>query len=239
MTSFDFDASYDAFLVGDAGGWAWSGPTGEHFGVLKRVVEATSGTISTTCHFDNSTVKIRFDIAPIVASLSSSFTLSIGALMYMTVTLPGTTSASVTSPITVLGGASLGSVDEIAVGTVLNDVAWTHGVEITIPSVQTLTSTTLELTHTGGGSGSTDVAIDNLLVIGGTCGTGSACTCGRNAQYAAGGASTGNNDGRMYLVETKDSIAPGYADNAELTCAHCGKQDESSWVGKNRTFIQL
>ena len=115
------------------------------------------------------------------------------------------------------------------------DYVWTLAWEVTVP-VPVHVATTLEFRHSGGGSGSADVAIDNIEVVGGYCGTSSACTCGAGRKYAGGGQVNDNHKAHMYLVETKDSIAPGYADNAELTCAHCGKQDESSWVGKNISF---
>ena len=125
-------------------------------------------------------------------------------------------------------------------GTAKTDIVWTRGWEITVPSVPLNTATTLEFTHTGGGTSSADVMVDNIVVVGGACGTSSACVCGgANRKHAAAGASTDNNEARMHIAESKGTIAditPGYSDNAELTCAHCGKQDESSWVGKNRTF---
>jgi hypothetical protein len=141
---------------------------------------------------------------------------------YATIRIPGSTDPSNATIIFYNGAASNNYAYGMKTGESYNDLLWAEAVDIDIllPR-QPVGGAQLLLTHTSSGSGSSDIAIDNLVVEGGTCGTGLACICTGETPHAEAGDIRNTDKGVISMVETVSAAAPGYADNIELTCAHC------------------
>eukprot|EP01050_Picozoa_sp_SAG11_P012932 SAG11_NODE_1474_length_4839_cov_2.761603_2_plen_590_part_00 len=115
-------------------------------------------------------------------------------------------------------------------GTNYYHLVWTQGWEISISLQDRTDGVHLALIHIGTGGGSSDVAVDNIIVRGGTCGSGKGCICSADSRYAEAGDDIDNADGAIFMAEAAGSMAPGYPDNIELTCAHCLVQNTAGAV---------
>eukprot|EP01050_Picozoa_sp_SAG11_P012935 SAG11_NODE_1474_length_4839_cov_2.761603_5_plen_204_part_01 len=110
-----------------------------------------------------------------------------------------------------------------------SDLVWITGWEITMKISNQLHTPkqSLKFTHTSTGSQASDVSIDNVVVLGATCGTGAACVC-RGTEYTERGDTTDDAVGVVNLVEASGQLSEyvtGMDAKYEMTCARCIKSD--------------
>jgi hypothetical protein len=118
------------------------------------------------------------------------------------------------------------------------DTVWTNGWElhISLPASAVGPKVSLSFKHTAAEAGSyaSDVAIDNVVITGGTCGTSLACVCHDGSIYTEKGevasATTAWLSPMESYSETTVDMAPGYVDELDMTCAHCTIQSRSGAV---------
>jgi len=196
-------------------GWEWVSTMGDHEGVLHRTTDLGTGSIFTDCTFETANVVINMDILPRKFHQESKFLLSIGGVDYARLTIPGSTDTSQTDEVEIeLFNDALSNLREgdIITGLSNTDVVWTSGWELSLalPDDHVGKSVKLMFTHVAADSGTSasDVALDNVVVTGGVCGTGYACTCLAGDDLARAGTvtttshTTSASGARMQLAET-------------------------------------
>ena len=247
MTHFTFD-SIGEFMIGSKGytgtnHWTWvNHQLGDHTGVLVRHQDQQSADASTLCRFapgegEDSKVKLTMDVLPNKHSFESTFEVLVDTKVYARVTIPGSTDPLFTDcPIELLNGAT-SNMNAMTtaetyknIATTQTDIKWTKWVlEFTVPTA----SAKLTFRHTTTNkASSSDVAIDNLVVMGADCGTHKACKCLPSSPEERAltpslsrGVNTANAAGsRLTPVETNGALGAAYANNVELTCAQCEVQ---------------
>jgi hypothetical protein len=220
-------------------GWLWTATLGSHSGVLQRTHDIGSGEISTNCRFQQPEIKIKLDILPRKFFQPSTFEISINGTAYVKVVIPGTTDTSEASAVEIalLSGA-VSSTQSMSTGLSNSDIAWVNDWEISLSLPATLIGVEVPMTFTHiaaqQGTSTSDVALDNVIVSGGTCGTAFACTCraGEHTARTAVPATTTTSGARVQLAETHGSdsadptqaAAPGYWSGYEIACAHCSQR---------------
>ena len=234
MTSFRFDYNVpNDFSDTQQDGWRWAttvGGTSTQRGVFIRDTDSGTGSIETQCSFDTRDIKVKIDIMPRKWYKDATFDVVIDGATYASVLIPGneqlgTVLLQEVCNLTLAENTSSNK-PYLLTGINHNDLYWESDWELSIRLPEKPTKpATFSFVHTGAPSGQAgDVAIDNVFVTGGICGSYSTCTCQHGSQYAAAGnqRNQARNEGaRVMLAETRDADVAGYLDNVELTCAHC------------------
>ena len=237
MTAFLFDASLGArqgdFLsnvvgsTGGSAGWAWLASLGDHTGVVQRTADSNTGSISTPCFFDSTSVTISMDVLPRKYNTDATFELSIDDVVYASIDIPGSTDAvALSATITTSNGATT-SHKTMTTGTTNADLKWTNSwiLTLTLPTMPS-DSVPLTLSHRAGAGAASDVAIDNLVVTGATCGTAMACICNGGSKFATSPNNNhaDNNIATVQLTEPSTELSKliaGADFGVEMTCAMC------------------
>ena len=219
----DSDWAHVAAAAQVGSGWAHVATLGDHAGVLERITDTGTATLTTQCKFNANTVTIVMDVLPRKNNLASTLTVSIGATVFAEVAIPGSSDSTITdAPITLSNGAS-SSLESMTTGADNTDLVWTTAWELAVTLSLADISATLALNfkHTSTCSAASDVAVDNMIVKNATCGTGRACLCFGNNKYALEGDRTHTSATNMVIVESYGTPGPGYTNEVEVTCAQC------------------
>ena len=170
-TVFRFKDNWDDFVgssEGTGGKWYWQSSFGDHSGVLVRTADSRWASVSTPCVFSQPNIEIRADVLPRKYIRNSKLTISVDGVTYATITLPGPNDENDVSNATIAteNGAS-SNMRGLITGKNYNDLLWTNDwvLTITLPTLPKRT-VPLTLTHTATGSGSSDIALDNIVVLG-------------------------------------------------------------------------
>eukprot|EP01043_Picozoa_sp_COSAG02_P071836 COSAG02_NODE_13293_length_1414_cov_0.989354_2_plen_173_part_01 len=155
------------------------------------------------------------DILPRKHHQESVFILSIGAVDYVKLVVPGSTDTSTADKVEIeLFNDALSNLrdGDMHTGLSNDDLIWITGWELTLILPDNLVGTSVKLTFThiaaDSGTSTSDVALDNVVVKGGICGTGFACTCLPGDTFARAGTVTTTSHtssasgARMQLAET-------------------------------------
>eukprot|EP01046_Picozoa_sp_COSAG06_P009822 COSAG06_NODE_520_length_14748_cov_4.841423_2_plen_4490_part_00 len=176
MTVFRFDHDVDSFQqrVDGVTGWSHAG------GAMQRTDDLTSGAAIASCVFRKSTTTIKMDLMSRRQTKTSSFQIAINGVTYILAELPGLDTVNPMTGMMVtrgnifaLNGASSNK-NELVLGIDTYTRTWNRDWTITIPGLSVGIPLDMVFTHgrsTEGDDPSSDVAVDNIYVTGGVCGS--------------------------------------------------------------------
>jgi hypothetical protein len=193
MTKFDFDVDIDAFRTRSSGGqWAYApkAPRSAVNGLMQRTDDSSTGSIYTNCLLSQRTIRLELDCLPIQQQKGSTFKISVAGTVYAFVDLPGSDSFRTEAIVHALNGASSNMQTFPMHLPDSSRPSWTRSWIISIELgswVPLDLGVELGFTHDGGapagiswpiGAASSDILLDNVVVVGGVCGTGlGRCVC--------------------------------------------------------------
>jgi len=233
MTQFNFvrDISDFAQESGGTSKWVWASTLGDHSGVMYRSYDYKFANVSSLCTMDSKYVRIVMDVLPRKYYYDSTFEVELDGTIYAKIVIPGDTKNQASSAaVTVQNGATT-NMNALTTGKGYYDLKWTNGWEINITLSKIPTGKVrLTFNHTVSKAPGSDIAVDNVVIYGGTCGSHSACICHEGSEYAEAGYKKLNYKSDMWMTETVYEAAPGYVDYVEVTCAHCSVQNANGAI---------
>ena len=176
MTVFRFDHDVSSFQqhVDGTIGWSHAG------GAMQRTDDLTSGAAIASCVFRKSTITITLDIMSRRQTKTSSFQIAINGVTYILAELPGLDTVNPMTGMMVnrgnvfqLNGASSNK-NELVLGIDTYTRTWNRNWVISISGLSVGIPLDLAFAHSRSSEGndpSSDVAVDNVYVTGGVCGS--------------------------------------------------------------------
>ena len=148
--------------------------------------------MSTPCKFDSTNISISMDVLPAVNVQPSTLVVAVGGEDYVQLRIPSLTELDEDVPVATvrtLHGmragvnvsiASSANGESLVVGGSTSELVWTSWtLNFSLPIDMLGVETQLTLAHHAPSSGvdTSDIAVDNIIVHHGSCGTSMACVC--------------------------------------------------------------